>query len=146
MDGTHLYLRYKYKILIDVVLDVNHKVLPLAYAIVDKENIESWYWFLDLINHYVVHDRKHTYLILDRHAGLLAVVERVPTFQKLHGTHAYCLRHHCLNFNKVFRSQALKDLRWKVGSEHKLVGSIGAWKRYTESILIHGIGLWQLTK
>ncbi|XP_073311041.1 uncharacterized protein [Primulina huaijiensis] len=34
VDGTHLYTKYKHKMLIGVTLDANNQVLPLAFAIV----------------------------------------------------------------------------------------------------------------
>ncbi|XP_073024352.1 uncharacterized protein [Primulina eburnea] len=46
VEGTHMYTKYKHKLLITVTLDANNQVLPLAFAFVDEENYESWHWFL----------------------------------------------------------------------------------------------------
>ena len=37
IDGTHLYGKYKGVLMIAMATDANQKVLPLAFAVVDKE-------------------------------------------------------------------------------------------------------------
>ena len=37
IDGTHLYGKYKGVLMIAMAIDVDQKVLPLAFAVVDKE-------------------------------------------------------------------------------------------------------------
>ncbi|KAL0282522.1 UNVERIFIED_CONTAM: hypothetical protein Sradi_7258200 [Sesamum radiatum] len=49
VDGTHLYTRYKHKLLVAVTLDANNQVLPLAFALVDEETLASWTWFLQML-------------------------------------------------------------------------------------------------
>ncbi|XP_020547908.1 uncharacterized protein LOC110011674 [Sesamum indicum] len=46
VDGTHLYTKYKHKMLIAAAMDGNQQVLPLAFAVVDEESLLSWKWFL----------------------------------------------------------------------------------------------------
>ncbi|XP_073024245.1 uncharacterized protein [Primulina eburnea] len=41
-DDTHLYTKYKHKMLIAVTLDANNQVIPLAFAIVDEETSDFW--------------------------------------------------------------------------------------------------------
>ncbi|XP_073017735.1 uncharacterized protein [Primulina eburnea] len=43
VDSTHMYIKYKHKLLIAVTLDANNQVLPLAFALVDEENYKSWH-------------------------------------------------------------------------------------------------------
>ncbi|KAI3448828.1 hypothetical protein Pfo_005493 [Paulownia fortunei] len=54
VDGTHLYTKYKHKLLIAVGIDANQQVLPLAFAVVDEEAFTSWRWFLHMLSMYVV--------------------------------------------------------------------------------------------
>ena len=42
IDETHLYGDYQGVLLIAMATDANNKVLPLAFAIVNKESGPSW--------------------------------------------------------------------------------------------------------
>ena len=46
IDGTFLYGKYKGTLLIASTWDGDNRVFPLAFAIVEKETDDSWYWFL----------------------------------------------------------------------------------------------------
>ncbi|KAL8476008.1 hypothetical protein ACS0TY_028609 [Phlomoides rotata] len=37
VDGTHLYTKYKHKLLIAMIIDANQQIIPLAFVIVDEE-------------------------------------------------------------------------------------------------------------
>ncbi|KAL0327019.1 UNVERIFIED_CONTAM: hypothetical protein Sangu_1779900 [Sesamum angustifolium] len=54
VDGTHLYTKYKYKLLIAAAMDGNQQVLPLAFAVVDEETYPSWKWFLQQLSRHVI--------------------------------------------------------------------------------------------
>ena len=41
IDGIHLYGKYKRVLMIVMAIDANQKVLPLAFAVVDKESRAS---------------------------------------------------------------------------------------------------------
>ena len=42
IDGTHLYGKYKGKLLIAMGCDGNNQLFPLAFAITEGENTDSW--------------------------------------------------------------------------------------------------------
>ena len=42
IDGTHLYGKYKGKMLTALLIDANGHIFPLAFAIVEGENMSSW--------------------------------------------------------------------------------------------------------
>ncbi|KAK6138728.1 hypothetical protein DH2020_027528 [Rehmannia glutinosa] len=117
VDGTHLYTKYKHKMLIDASLDANQHVLPLAYAIVDEKNFRSWHWFLHMVTKFVIHGVKGMCLISDRHPDIIKIVERVREFQAPMGLHRFCLRHVTSNFNNHYKNISLKNLCWQTGSE-----------------------------
>ena len=71
IDGTFLTGRYKCQILTAIGLDCNNQIAPLAFAFVENENLDSWYWFLERVKDHVVAARPDVSLISDRHAGLL---------------------------------------------------------------------------
>ncbi|XP_073127646.1 uncharacterized protein [Henckelia pumila] len=81
VDGTHLYTKYKHKMLIAVTLDANNQVLPLAFAIVDEETSDSWKWFLENVGRHVVCGENGVCLISDRHKGIVRAVEDLPYFK-----------------------------------------------------------------
>ncbi|KAL0380986.1 UNVERIFIED_CONTAM: hypothetical protein Sangu_0162900 [Sesamum angustifolium] len=118
VDGTHLYTKYKHKLLVAVTLDANQQVLPLAFALVDEESLASWRWFLQMLaKHLLPNDDDRVCLISDRHSGLISAINYVPAFKFPRGVHRFCLRHVCSNFNKKFNNIQLKDLCWRAGAE-----------------------------
>ncbi|KAL0288651.1 UNVERIFIED_CONTAM: hypothetical protein Sangu_2647200 [Sesamum angustifolium] len=120
VDGTHLYTKYKYKLLIAAAMDGNQQVLPLAFAVVDEETYPSWKWFLQQLSRHVIRGRRGMCLISDRHGGLIKAVREGPDFVSPHGVHRYCLRHVCSNFNSTIKNVVLKNLCWQAGSEYQL--------------------------
>ncbi|KAL0288618.1 UNVERIFIED_CONTAM: hypothetical protein Sangu_2649300 [Sesamum angustifolium] len=120
VDGTHLYTKYKYKLLIAAAMDGNQQVLPLAFAVVDKETYPSWKWFHQQLSRHVIRGQRGMCLISDRHGGLIKAVREGPNFVSPHGVHRYCLRHVCSNFNSTIKNVVLKDLCWQAGSEYQL--------------------------
>ena len=53
IDGTHLYRKYKGTLLIAIGCDRNNHLFPMAFAITECENIDSWGWFLACIRNRV---------------------------------------------------------------------------------------------
>jgi hypothetical protein len=57
IDGTFLMGKYEGTMLIAIGIDADHQLVPLAFAIVEKENRGSWGWFLRLVRRVVVGPR-----------------------------------------------------------------------------------------
>ncbi|RYQ80448.1 hypothetical protein Ahy_Scaffold1g106853 isoform A [Arachis hypogaea] len=49
IDGTHLYGKYGGTLLVAIAQDRNSNILPVAFALVEGENAESWSFFLSHI-------------------------------------------------------------------------------------------------
>ncbi|KAK9993410.1 hypothetical protein SO802_023113 [Lithocarpus litseifolius] len=49
IDATHLYRKYKGKLMIAIATDANNKIYLLAFAVVESESTETWGWFLACI-------------------------------------------------------------------------------------------------
>ena len=62
IDDTHLYGKYKETLLIATVIDKNNQIFLIAFAIVEKENTDTWSSFLTCIRAYVT-DRRGLCLI-----------------------------------------------------------------------------------
>ncbi|KAH0732976.1 hypothetical protein KY289_004164 [Solanum tuberosum] len=58
IDGTHVYGKYDIKLLIAITTDGNGSILPLAFAIVVNESMETWSLFLDHLHLHVVKGRR----------------------------------------------------------------------------------------
>ena len=71
IDDTFLTGRYKCQIHTAIRVDCNNQIVPLAFAFVENENLDSWYWFLERVKVHIVAARPDVCLISDRHAGLL---------------------------------------------------------------------------
>ena len=66
-------------------------MVPLAFALVEKENNDSWGWFLRLVRIHVVGPGREVGIISDRHQGILnAVREQIEGYAPLH--HRWCTR------------------------------------------------------
>ncbi|XP_015950062.1 uncharacterized protein LOC107474928 [Arachis duranensis] len=46
VDGTHMYGKYTGTFLIGIAQDGNNNILPIAFALVERENTDAWYLFL----------------------------------------------------------------------------------------------------
>ena len=73
IDDTHLYGKYKGKLLIVMGCHGNNQLFPLAFAITKGENTDSWGWFLACIRNRVT-QRTGICVISDRHPGIMAAM------------------------------------------------------------------------
>uniref|UniRef100_A0A2N9EWY4 SWIM-type domain-containing protein n=1 Tax=Fagus sylvatica TaxID=28930 RepID=A0A2N9EWY4_FAGSY len=121
IDGTHLYGRYEGKLLIAMATEANNEIYPLAFAVVESENGDSWSWFLDCIRKHVT-SRKHLCIISDRHGGILHAINgrTVDDWRGDNGHHRYCIRHFASNFLKRFKDTRLKNMIMKAGSANQI--------------------------
>jgi hypothetical protein len=105
IDGTFLLGKYQGVLLIAISCDANNRLVPLAFALVEKENKDSWGWFLRLVRIHVVGPGREVGVISDRHQGILnAVREQMDGYPPLH--HRWCTRHLAEN---LLRKDGVKD-------------------------------------
>ena len=69
IDATHLYDKYKGKLMIAMAIDANNKIYPLAFVVVESESTETWGWFMTCIRRYVT-NQTDLCIISDRHLGI----------------------------------------------------------------------------
>ena len=105
IDGTHLYGKYKGKLLIAMGCDGNNQLFPLAFSITEGENTNSWEWFLACIRNRVT-QRTGICVISDRHSGIMAVMAN----PHLEASNLVCMRHFASNFMTRFKDKLLKNL------------------------------------
>uniref|UniRef100_A0A803QN15 MULE transposase domain-containing protein n=1 Tax=Cannabis sativa TaxID=3483 RepID=A0A803QN15_CANSA len=71
LDGCFLKEYCRGMLLVAIGIDGNNNMFPLAYAIVEKENTNSWTWFVQLLKEDLdVQDTRFFTFISDRQKGL----------------------------------------------------------------------------
>nr|ABF96456.1 transposon protein, putative, Mutator sub-class [Oryza sativa Japonica Group] len=118
IDGTFMTGKYRGQILTAIGCDGNNQVVPMAFAFVESENTESWYWFLERVHIAVVRMRPNVCLIHDRHAGMLRAIDYLQNGWDEKGLPAkwpdvrsrWCMRHMGANFYKQFKNKHLMEL------------------------------------
>jgi transposase-like protein len=92
-------------LLVAISCDADNALVPLAFALVERENRDSWSWFLRLVRIHVVGPGREVGVISDRHQGILNVVqEQIPGYASMH--HRWCTRHLAENLLRKDRSKA----------------------------------------
>jgi len=92
IDVTFLIGKYQGTLLIAISCDANNKLVPLAFPLVEKENNDSWGWFLRLVRIHVVGPGREVGVISNRHQGILnAMREQIEGYAHLH--HHWCTQH-----------------------------------------------------
>ena len=81
IDGTFLTGKYKGTLLVAIAADENNQLLPIAYALVESENKDSWMWFLSCLKMGVVKKRGGVCIISGRNTGLLSTLEIIKSRQ-----------------------------------------------------------------
>ncbi|GJZ34765.1 hypothetical protein Tco_0580582 [Tanacetum coccineum] len=94
LDGAFMKGPYPGQLLTDVGLECNNGIYPLAYAIVEKETISSWTWFLECLG---------DDLGMFRESNSTFISDRKK----------FCLRHIYENMKQKWNGQAYKDPRWR---------------------------------
>ena len=95
-----------------IAADANNQLLPIAYALVESENKDSWTWFLSCLKLGVVKKRAGVCIISDRNTGLLSALEIVkqssdPTWGWPDLETRWCMRHLAANFFSRFKNKDL---------------------------------------
>jgi hypothetical protein len=116
IDGIFLTGRYKCQILTAIAVDCNKQIIPVAFAFVENENSESWYWFLERVKVHVVATRPDVCLISDRHTCLLQSILKLqggtattpPLWPDVQNR--WCIRHMGANFYDHFKNKDLMNM------------------------------------
>lgn len=133
VDATHLKGDYKGKLLIAISKNANNYILPVAYALVDEETVESWCWFFNVFRQHVLGDSSRRLCVIsDRHRGIMHAMENLDGWKEPHAFHRYCLRHVRSNMMSKYKKKSLKSLCWTIGcttQERKYRWAIRQMKR-----------------
>ena len=109
LDGCFLKGFCKGMLLVAIGMDANNSMLPIAYAVVEKENTDSWTWFCELLKQDLdVEDTSRLTFISDRQKGLERAIQSVFEGAEVR----FCVRHLYANFKKKFPGLLLKQQLW----------------------------------
>ena len=99
MDGTWTKSRYRLNLLVISTADGNGNALPLAWALVNRENTENWRWFLSGVAPHLPGLAEYKAItISDRQKGLIVtVLEYLPSI-----IHSYCYQYISDNIVETF--------------------------------------------
>jgi hypothetical protein len=107
VDGTSLTEKYMGVLLITTCVDGEDRLVPLAFALVESENVDSWSWFLHLVRWDVVGRLRKVCIVLHLHQGILSAVEDyMEGYQPI--VSCWCMRHFVVN---IWHRQANKKVR-----------------------------------
>ncbi|XP_037476033.1 uncharacterized protein LOC119353513 [Triticum dicoccoides] len=94
----------------EVEEDANNQMYPIAWAIVEVESYDSWYWFIGFLQKdlQINNNGEGWVFISDQQKGLIrAVNELVP-----HAEHRMCARHIYANWRKEHRDKVFQKMFW----------------------------------
>ncbi|CAE5960259.1 unnamed protein product [Arabidopsis arenosa] len=112
VDGTHLKGKYKGVLLTASGQDANFQVFPLAFAVVDSENDESWTWFFSKLER-IIADSKSLTILSDRQSSINVGIKRIFPL----ANHGACIIHLCRNIQARYKNKGLTQLVKNAGYE-----------------------------
>ncbi|XP_016172550.1 uncharacterized protein LOC107614939 [Arachis ipaensis] len=110
IDGMHLYGKYGGTLFLAIAQDENSNILPVAFALVEGKNAESWAFFLSHLRQHVT-PQEGILVISDRHNVNKAALEAPDSgWLPPHAYREYCIRHVAANFALSFKGQDARRL------------------------------------
>ncbi|XP_072077749.1 uncharacterized protein [Arachis hypogaea] len=89
--------------------DANNHIYPIAYAVVESENKESWKWFLEILQEDVGDFQANGFNFMsDMQKGLIPAVQEIYP----NANHRFCTMHIWQNFRKKWNDLQLKMCMW----------------------------------
>jgi transposase-like protein len=120
LDGCFLKGAVSGQLLCAIGRDANNQMYPIAWATVERENYDSWYWFLALLQKDIqINNNGEGFVIIsDQQKGLIkAVNEIIPQAE-----HRMCARHIYANWRKSHRDKLYQKIFWACAKAFDRVG------------------------
>nr|XP_043639243.1 uncharacterized protein LOC122610313 [Erigeron canadensis] len=110
LDGAFMKGPYPGQVLTFVGVNSNNGIYPIAYAVVEVENRDSWTWFFEYLgDDFELATNSNFTFITDIQKGLIQAINNVfPTAE-----HRYCLKRIHENMKLHWRGRAYKDHLWR---------------------------------
>ncbi|XP_074298337.1 uncharacterized protein LOC141629194 [Silene latifolia] len=114
VDGCHLKGVYPGILLTAVGKDGNCNIYPLAWAVVEVENTNSWTWFLELLMNDIEPVANSITFISDRQKGLVEAFNKVVPNAEIR----YCCRHIWTNFKRTYPCEDFRQTFWRIAKAY----------------------------
>ena len=104
IDACFMSGRYEGRLLIACAYDAENQLLPLAFAIVHKEDGENWGFFMQFLRRRVIGEGKFFCVISDQHKGIKYVFDREDygwSTRTGQCVHRLCMQHVAENLSKA---------------------------------------------
>lgn len=103
---------YERGVLSAIGRDGNNQIYPIAWAVVEYENLSSWKWFLGHLQKdlKIPHGAEGWVLLTDKQKGLLKAIDLFFPMAE----HRMCARHIYANWRKKHRLQEYQKRFWKI--------------------------------
>ncbi|XP_057774881.1 uncharacterized protein LOC130993861 [Salvia miltiorrhiza] len=132
LDGCHLKGVTFGCLLTAVGNDGNDGILPIAWAVVNKENKSNWTWFVrHLKQDLQLEGGENITIISDMQKGLMEAVKDIIPYAE----HRWCARHIYANWAKKWRGEEMKKRFW-----------IAAWSSFDEEFKLNMAKLRSINK
>ncbi|XP_056695664.1 uncharacterized protein [Spinacia oleracea] len=105
------------QLLVAVGRDGNDQMYPIAWAVAEGENNNSWEWFMIKLQKCLdLDDGEGIAVISDEHVAIInAVASVLPKAE-----HRHCARHIFAHWHKSFKGDQMKLLFWKIAKAYNL--------------------------
>ncbi|CAJ2671965.1 unnamed protein product [Trifolium pratense] len=109
LDGCFLKGLYGGQLLTAVGKDGNNQMFPIAFAIVEAENKDSWSWFVQLLLEDLnkIQSRRWSF-ISDQQKGLVDTLKGIDANVE----HRFCVKHLYGNWRKKYPGEQMKQSLW----------------------------------
>ncbi|XP_074364979.1 uncharacterized protein LOC141706040 [Apium graveolens] len=110
LDGCHLKGPYGGQLLAAIGTYANDGMYPLAWAVVEAENSESWNWFLkQVVEDLNIENESSWTFISNRQKGLINALENIVP----NAEHRFCVMHLYRNMWKEHKGIGVRMILWK---------------------------------
>ena len=115
VDGSWLYKKYKGSLLVAVAQDVNNKILPIVFIVVEGETTEAWFFFLNNLKRHVT-PQNGLRLISDKHKPIKSAYSRWDSgWTPENSMHVFCIRNITQNFTMKYKNNDIKKIDYQYG-------------------------------
>ncbi|KAG7559058.1 MULE transposase domain [Arabidopsis thaliana x Arabidopsis arenosa] len=121
IDGTQTKGKYKSCLVAASGQDGNYQIFPMAFGVIDSENIAGWTWFFKQLLQFVP-DEEDLVFVSDRHAAIYAGLRTVYPLAK----HACCTVHLFRNVVHHFKCEGLAKMVSNAARSYT-VGDLRYW-------------------